>query len=297
MDTIPPAPEAERAPTAPSEPSLTPRHRRRWPWVVVIIAGALAIALSAAVLVERGRSDAQATSASPPPTTPPPPAPKHLTATAASFQVALRWRPSGAEIADQQYGIYRDGEYVGTAMNGDLRYVDKTALPSQRYRYAVRAVAPNSFGDPAVVVVRTHTAPKSVARLEGVFDMKFHITSSYGVHGFGNKTEGFRYTPNCDKGACTTHVVDIHTRAFATDLHRSGGTYKSSFAMHGYIYCNSNRDDTSVSITLHVTKAKVFRDAWRVTEVAGTMTVSVSSQLGCQPGGITYSVHGSLPAA
>ena len=127
--------------------------------------------------------------------------------------------------------------------------------------------------------------------------MKFHITSSYGVHGFGNKSEGWRYTPRCDQGACTAHLKDIHWSKFETDLHRSGVVYTSTFPLHGYMYCDSIPDDVSASITLRVTKAKVFKDAWRVTAVSGTMSVSTTAQLGCTSGGITYGVTGSLPAA
>jgi hypothetical protein len=255
------------------------------------------MALSAVALIDGRLGGSQASSSPTPTPTAPLPAPTHLTATATSFRVALKWRPAADGITESQYAVYGDGDYVGSAMNGDLRYVDTTALPSQRYRYTVRAAAPNALADTAHVLVKTPNAPRSVARLEGVFDMKFHITSSYGVHGFGNKSEGWRYAPKCDDGACNTHVVDIHTNGFATDLHRSGGTYNSTFSMRGYLYCRSTPETTSVNISLHVTKAKVYREAWRVTAVAGTMSVSDSAQLGCRSGGITYRVTGHLPAA
>lgn len=299
MGTIPAAPDSERIPDTPSEaPPSTPRRRRRWPWAVAIAVGSLAVVIATLAFLGGRASGTHAGSSSISATAPPPPPPKHLTATATSFHVALKWRPAAADgTTATQYAVYRDGDYVGSAMNGDVRYVDKTALPSQRYRYTVRAVAPNSYGEPAVVVVTTPKAPVSVARLEGLFNMKFHITSSYGVHGFGNKTEGWKYAPGCDGGACTTHVIDIHTKGFATDLHRSGGTYKSTFSMRGYVYCNGHPNNTSVTITLHVTKAKAYHDAWRATDVAGTMNVSATAQLGCRSAGITYSVTGSLPGA
>jgi hypothetical protein len=298
METVPTTPDRERPPAAPSEPPSTPRRRRRWPWAIGVIAGALAIVISVIALMGGRAGDTSAGSSPTVVPAPPPPAPKHLTAIAASFHVALKWRPAtGDPPTDQEYAVYRDGDYVGSAMNGDLRYVDKTALPSQRYRYTVRAVGFGSASMPAFVVVTTPEAPLSVARLQGTFNMKFHITSSYGVNGFGNKTEGWRYAPDCDEGACTTHVIDIHTKGFATDLHRSGGTYKATFSMRGYIYCHSTPSNTSVSITLHVTKAQAYHDAFRATDVAGTMSVSASGQLGCRSGGITYRVTGSLPGA
>jgi hypothetical protein len=248
-------------------------------------------------LLNSNPQQATSSSAAPSPVAPPP-APQQLRATAVeSFQVALKWRPGDGTVDVTRYAIYRDGDYVGSAMDGDLGYVDKTALPSQRYRYTVQAVVPGGLSEAAAVVAKTPKAPLSDARLEGVFNMKFRITSSYGVHGFGNKTEGWRYTPKCDQGACTAQVKDIHWSKFATDLHRSGAEYKSTFRLHGYMYCDSVPDDVSVSITLHVTKAEIFKDAWRVTAVSGTMSVSSPASLGCTSGGITYSVTGSLPAA
>jgi hypothetical protein len=225
-----------------------------------------------------------------------PPMPTGLKAAATPFKVVLTWRTgSGGSVSVSRYSVARDGNTLGLAPEGGHRFVDDTALPSQRYEYAVEAVGTDSSVSPAVkILVKTPKAPIAAARLEGVYNMKFNLTSSYGVHGFGNKTEGWRFTPSCAEGACNTKVRDIHWAKFTTDLHRSGASYTSTFGLTGYVYCRGTPASGTVTITIHVTKAEVASGTWQATAVAGTMRVSTVAQLGCTSSGLTYSLTGTV---
>jgi hypothetical protein len=268
---------------------------------VAIIVSVLAVAVVAVLLVEgRSKGGPQiASSISSPSSTPVAPTPMQLKATAGPFKVALRWREGSDGTVDvSSYTVFRDGDVLDSTTDGGLRYVDQTTLPSQRYRYTVQAIGTDgTLSEAARVNVHTPTAPLSVARLEGVFNMKFHITSSYGVNGFDDKTEGWRFTPGCGRGACSTRLRDIHWQRFSTDLHRSGETYVGAFTVRGYVACGGTPDSSSISINLHVARGKTLNDAWRATAVKGTMTVSGPAQLGCRSFRIEYSVTGTLPGA
>jgi hypothetical protein len=255
----------------------------------------------AVVLVDgRSKGKPQIASSIPSPSPAPvAPTPTKLKATAGPFKVALTWREGSDGTADvSRYTISRDGHVVGSTIDGGLRFVDTTALPSQRYRYTVQAAgADGTLSEAARVNVRTPKAPLSVARLKGVFNMKFHITSSYGVNGFDDKTEGWRFSPGCARGACSTRLRDIHWQRFSTDLHRSGGSYAGAFTMRDYLACGGTPDTSSISINLHMASAKALDNAWRATAVRGTMTVSGPAQLGCRSHRVEYSVTGRLPRA
>jgi hypothetical protein len=295
METIPSPSDSEQVSPVPPVPPGGPR--RRWVVPAAIIAGVLAVAL-VAVLLEAGRSTGEQPIASSRPT-PVAPTPVKLKATAEPFKVALTWREGSEGTVDvSRYTVMRDGHMVGSTTDGGLLYVDETALPSQRYRYTVQAIGTDGTpSEAARVRVLTPKAPLSVARLEGVFNMAFHITSSYGVNGFDDKTEGWRFSPGCARGACSTSLRDINWQRFSTDLHRSGETYVDAFTMRDYVVCGSTPDTSSISIDLRITRAKTLNNAWRATAVRGTMTVSGPAQLGCRSHRIEYSVTGTLPGA
>jgi hypothetical protein len=299
METIPSQSDSEHV--SPVPPVPPGGRRRRWAFRAAIIAGVLAVAVVAVVLVDgrsKGKSQVASSISSPSPA-PVAPTPMKLKATAEPFKVALTWREgSDGTVNVSRYTISRDGHVLHSTSDGGLRYVDTTALPSQRYRYTVQAVGTDgTLGEVARVSVRTPKAPLSVARLKGVFNMKFHITSSYGVNGFDDKTEGWRFSPGCARGACSTRLRDIHWQRFSTDLHRSGGSYVGALTMTDYVVCGGTPDTSSISINLHITKAKALSNAWRATAVRGTMTVSGPAQLGCTSHRIEYSVTGTMPGA
>jgi len=263
---------------------------------VAILAGVVALALAWFLLAGGNTPGTPAATLSASAPAPIAAAPTNLKATAGPFAVVLRWREgTGGTVDVSRYTISRNGRSIALASEGALHYVDRSALPMQTYRYSVQGVgADSTMSEEATVRVTTPKAPLSAARLEGVFNMKFRITSSYNVHGFGGKTEGWEYRPKCSSGPCLTALEDIHWKKFATNLRRSGGTYTSAFPFTGYMYCSHTPDSGTVEIDLHVTKAKTLHGAWAATALRGTQKVTTGAGLGCASAGLTYEVTGTL---
>ena len=193
------------------------------------------------------------------------------------------------------FQVTRDGTYVGSVGADGKRFVDDSVLPTVTYRYEVEGVASEARSNPAPVRVKTPKAPLGVARLQGVFNVRFVKTSSYGVNGIPEKTsQGWRFTPKCDAGACTTEWNDIHWKALGGTLKRTGASYSATTTVHGFLQCSGTPSTSSYTVKLHVTKAATVKDAWRVTGFAGTVTTYDAAQLGCRSSSITYSISGAL---
>jgi hypothetical protein len=286
--TLPPPPEPDAVPS---------RKRRRVP-VEVPLVGVLVVA---AVVIAANVGD-WGPAPYPPPVSGSPsetavvPSPTHLVAASAPFRVTLRWKPGTGATPDIVYLVYRDGSEVETILDGKTTWTDESALPNSSYRYRVDSMD-EAGGQPgsAAVVAKTPEAPASAGRLAGVFNVKVTKTSSSGVTGLQDKgTVGWRFAPKCHSGPCDVAWADIHSKEFAGTLTRKGGIYEGSVQVRGLLSCSGHNSLSTVHVTVHASKADVVSNEWRVTAVAGTMTVSTGAQLGCGTANISYSVSGTI---
>jgi hypothetical protein len=273
-----------------------PSTKRRWLPVVVILVGVLAVGGALTAVIVGGSPAPPATPSASPSVTGFVPAPTHLVASPAPFRVTLRWKPGAGATADTVYLVYRDGSAVQTILDGSTSWTDDSVLPSSSHRYRVDADdetgrQPGS----ASIVAKTPSAPASAGRLAGVFNVKVTKTSSSGVNGIPEKgTVGWRFTPKCHTGPCSVAWVDIHHKDLAATLTQKGGVYEGSVQARGFLSCSGHDSLSTVHVTIHATKADVVSNEWRVTAVAGTMSVYTAPQLGCAAANISYSVSGAI---
>lgn len=292
VPTWPSTVEPERAELPPASPSGGNRR-----WIVLAVVAVLVIGgVIVAITVGRG-GDGDV--AAPPMAAPAPAhviaAPVQLQAHPGAFEVVLIWRPGAEGAPAASFQVTRDGTYVGSVGADGRRFVDDSVLPTVTYRYEVEGVASEARSNPASVRVKTPEAPLGVARLEGVFNVRFVKTSSYGVNGIPEKTtRGWRFTPKCNTGACTTEWNDISWKALGATLKRAGASYSATATVHGLLQCSGTPSTSSYTVKLHVTKAATVKDAWRVTGFEGTVTTYDAAQLGCRSSSITYSINGTL---
>jgi hypothetical protein len=293
LSTLPPAPGAGQGPTAPGPA----RSRRRLLLFGVLGVGLLAVIAAAAATLAHSK-DGSAVVASPAGSPSPtgvirPPA--RLQATAGAFRVLLSWEIGDGDVDATSYRVYRDGNYVGTVGGSGHRFVDDGVQPESKYRYQIDGMLNGDRSSGATAIVTTDRAPLFSARLTGVYNVRFLRTSVYGVNGIPEKsTQGWRFLPACDEGACDVELRDIHWNGLAFTLARAGAAYSGSDAVHGYLECSGTPSTTSYRVALHVTDASTMRDTWRVSTFEGTVTTYDSPQLGCRSSGITFSIKGTV---
>jgi hypothetical protein len=290
--TLPPAPGAGQGPTAPGPVE----SRRRLLLFTVLGVGLLAVIAAAAATLAHG-DDGSAGAASPAGSPSPtgvirPPA--RLRATAGAFRVLLSWEVGDGDVDATSYRVYRDGNYVGTVGGSGHRFVDDGVQPESKYRYQIDGMLNGDRSSGTTATVTTDRAPLFSARLTGVYNVRLLRTSVYGVNGIPEKsTQGWRFLPACDRGACDVELRDIHWNGLAFTLARAGAVYSGSDAVHGYLECSGIPSTTSYRVTLHVTDARTMRDTWRVSTFEGTIATYDSPQLGCRSSGITFSITGT----
>ena len=257
--------------------------------VLIVAAGASIIAMSS-----DGGSDpsgARASSSTAAPALPP----TDLKATPHAFTVVLTWRPP-AGTAPPGYRIYRDDELIESVDGATRRYVDTTVLPGTVYRYEVRAsdaagqifrsgVArrsnPEGIGRPRTPLGRVRCPPHQ----DLVLRRHRHL---------GPQRGGWRFTPGCGTGPCSTKWADIRVHSLSGTAKRSGASYRITTSSDGLLSCSGTPTTSQVNVTVHVVKAGVAAGEWRAVVIEGTMNVSNGSQLGCRSSGITYQVRGTL---
>ena len=310
MDEPPAAPpEPTRAPSSPYVPLVPPPpppSPKRGRTAIVVVAAVVALLVVAAAVVAIARNvkhgaTAAAISGGSATTTDPstaavPPAPQSLKALAKPFSVSLRWAAGTGEGTVGGYTIYRDNAVLYASSGTGLTYVDKTALPEERYVYAVQAFAPGGVvvsASRASVRVRMPTAPLATARLQGIFNVHLHLTSSYGLSHVGSYTAGWRFRPKCHQGPCGVRMSDLNSDLPSITLGRRGAVYEGS-GSDVFGTCHGTKVTSSFHVTFHVRDAKPSSNEWRVARVEGTFTTSSSAQLGCVAGGTSYSVTGKM---
>jgi hypothetical protein len=291
---IPPPP-----PNPVGEPVPAPRGQRT---KVGLIALAVVLAIVAvAVVVSQGGSDGDqaAGDASPTSVSPsaaaPPTAPGAVKAAPAAFKVVVSWAPSSGDVAG--YRLYRDGDVLDEVDPNVRRFTDDTVVPNSRYRYQVAAFTDaGESSDRSDVSVKTPAASLALARVQGTFNAKLHLTSSFGVNltGNGPGTLGLRLTPVCGHGPCnvTLDVIGLKVEHFI--LRQAAATYSGTGTNRSAFTCSGTPTTASFAVTFTVTGAKPLKDEWRASKLEGTIVERSASQLGCVSSGIDYSFTATL---
>ena len=307
MDELPPPPsEPQNLPASPVAapspaiaPGPSPSPRRRLP-IILIVVGALILVLGGvgAVIAANGGDSASPSSpaaSAPSPTTAPPSTPTNLQAAAGAFQVKLRWHPGTEGAPVTRYDIRRNGDLVAQAKASASSYTDTTAVPGVRYTYTVTAVGADEQRAVASVKVTTKKAPPGTAALVGTFNVHLHNTSHSGFSSFGNTdfNNGWRFLPQCKDPPCNTQLRNIQIKKMTLMLKQDGGSYTGSTTIAGLVTCQGHDVTTSLTVTIHATRAGAVHDVWQITKFAGTMSQSASAQLGCTSSSASFTVTGT----
>ena len=292
---LPASPSVAPPQSAPGRPSAPPRRRSRWP-IVLIVVGAVIVVLAAAFATTNASSDTATPSvAAPSPTVAPPGAPSNVHAAAGAFQVVIRWHAASSGSAPTRYDIRRNGNFVGQAKASATSFTDKDPVPGTHYTYTVTAVGTDEQRSAASVSVTTKAAPPGTAPLVGTFNVRLHNTSNSGFSSFGKTdfSNGWRFQPQCNEPPCNTQLRNINAKKMIVPLKQNDGSYSGSASVPGLVTCQGHDVTTSVTVTIHATRADAVRDAWRVTKFAGTMTQSASAQLGCTSSSASFTLTGT----
>lgn len=224
-----------------------------------------------------------------------PAAPDNLEARTTSFKVVLTWEPrvGGGEV--QRWSVTRDGEIVGIVDTEDTRFVDGDVVPGSTYVYEVAVFDGVGVAtEPDRTRVRTRSAPASAAQVKGVYDMRLHVQSSYGVTGLDSSTAAWRITPSCDEGPCDIRIKVLQAQLPAVEARHRHGRYEADGSGRFGFSCGDVLQTSSYDLGLHPTAAGAVGRSWRVTRVEGTLSLSMPERLGCRSGGVTFALTGKL---
>ena len=289
------APVAPRPPEPPSG-----SRRRRWPVVVLVVVLVAAIAAGGYALSSRG-GDETAASADPgdggDTEVPTPVQASGLKAKATSFKVSLDWSKGAGDPQPANYLVYRDGTLQDTVAADETKYVDETVDPRYEVPLQGGGCRRGGAGLPGRRPEREGQDPAGApvdGPARGIFNVRFTETSKFGFAGSAPliRTLGFKFKPTCKEGPCDTDLVVLRFQGFRTELELSGDSYRGSTSVHGFSRCGSVSTSSSVSLVVRPSEAGEDRGEWRVTEIAGTISIRVASQLGCTAGGSDLSLVG-----
>jgi hypothetical protein len=290
---IPPPPVETNDGGQPPEP-----RGRRTLVVAIAIVVVLAIA-GVAVAVSQMGIDEPSTSAtasgSPSPSDSPPAAPGNVEAAPAPFKVVVTWARAGGDVAG--YRVYRDGDVLDEVAADARRFTDDTVAPSSRYRYEVASFSEaGDTSDRTDVSVKTPPASLALARLQGTFNAKLHLTWSFGltISGGGPHTLGLRFSPVCDEGACNVTLGVIGAKIEHFTLKQAAATYSGAGTNRASFTCGGTPTSSSFTVKLTIVAAKSLKDEWRATKLDGTIEQRSSAQLGCVSSGTDESFTATL---
>jgi hypothetical protein len=271
-----------------------------------VIGGIVALAIVAAALwaftrggeETAGRSGDPSTSpttvTSPSPVQEAPLAPTGVKGDAAPFKVVITWDKADGQVSG--YLVSRNGKPVGTVEASVRRFADPEVLPSSTYRYRVVARGPGGTSPSADVKVTTPEASLSLARLQGLFDVRLRLTSSFGLTTSGGQIPSapLTFAPNCGQGACPVKVRSAPLALSPTTLAKSVATYSGSGTQRQSFTCNGTPLPATAALRIRVTAADAVKNDWRATKIEGTLSIRASSQLGCVAAGTDYDLTGKL---
>jgi hypothetical protein len=234
------------------------------------------------------------------PTTPPAPAPSPTVAPplgftakgqAVPFGVIMTWSaPTGETV--QGYRIYRQSVEIASVPTGTTTYTDSNVKPGKHYTYEIVTRGTGLIQSARVSSeVDVPVPPLSSARFQGTFDAKLKTTSQSGyTNNLGSFTLGWNFKPKCGEGTCDVTWKDLYYKDFKTTMDRKGVKYSGSDAGTFFGTCGGAKGTSTLTLTLHVVKAKVISGEWRATKLEGTLVESHASAFGCVSGGAHFSV-------
>jgi len=292
---IPPPPPS---PVGGSSPE--PRGRRTKVGLIALLV-VLAIAAVAAGVWQMGSGDGQVAgggaSGSVSSSVQAPTPPGSARAAAAPFKVVVTWAPSSGELAG--YRVYRDGDVLDEVDPDVRKYTDGTVAPNVRYRYEVAAFT--EAGDTSnrtVASVKTPPAALALARVQGTFNAKLRLTSSFGLTfsggGGGPGTLGLKLTPVCGEGPCSVTLGVIGGKVEHFTLKQTAATYSGTGTNRSAFSCGGTPTSASFAVRFTVVAAKSLKDEWRASKLEGTIVQRSASQLGCVSSGTDYSFTATL---
>lgn len=288
-------------PPAIPEPPAPPAQsaRRRLMPIVLVVVGAIALAAVIGVAVVASREDAEGPTLVAPSEALMPAPPAGLDARSSKFRVTLEWTPGGGGVS-QGYTVYRDSEVVGVIRGQQFPgFVDDELSPGTRYHYVVKASGGDYGAESAgtSIVVTTSPASPAIARLAGIFAVKLHVDSSYGLTGAVGGTAAWRMVPKCSHGPCSSRIIDVNGPMPGIDLQRTAAVYDGTAPGKTGFRCGSLTISGTFHTHLRVTEASSVGGRWRATELSGTLATNMPEALGCRAGGITYDVRATLEEA
>jgi len=211
------------------------------------------------------------------------------------FGVVLTWSaPTGQAV--QGYRIYRESVQIAAVPSETTTYTDSNVKPGKSYTYEIV-----TRGDGLVQSARVSSIadvpipPLSSARLKGTFNAKMKTTSQSGyTSNLGSFTLGWNFKPKCGEGSCDVTWKDLSYKDFKTTLDRKGVNYSGSDSGTFFGTCGGAKGTSTLTLTLHVVKAKVIDGEWRATKLEGILVESHASAFGCVSGGAHFSVTATL---
>jgi hypothetical protein len=232
-------------------------------------------------------------STSPSPSAPPiVPAPVGFAAKGqtAPFGVVLTWIAPAGPV--QGYRIFRAGVQIAAVPSGTTTYTDSNVDAGKSYTYDILTRGEGLFQSTKVSTdVKVPVPALSTARLDGTFNVKLKTTSQYGYVGsLGSLTLGWNFKPKCGQGACNVTMKDLSIKDLKTTLTRKGATYSGTDSAKFIGSCGGVQGTSTITVELHVVKARAIEGEWRATKLEGTVVESHPSVLGCVSGGAHFSV-------
>jgi hypothetical protein len=192
-----------------------------------------------------------------------------------TWTLALTWiRVEGAS----GYVVSRDGHRLGRT--DGTEFIDDAVAPENGYRYEVVAVGSDRGASPPTRLrFRTEALPEAFARVQGrwVFALKVQSSTIFDSGGRILVT----FTPNCGRGPCP--VGWTFDEAANTGTARNDGARYDGSGVGGFLTLDCHGGTVSSTLTMEflVEKAHTVRNAWRATEISGTLTESVPPVSNC----------------
>jgi hypothetical protein len=192
-----------------------------------------------------------------------------------TWTVSVTWLPvEGAS----GYVVSRDGRRLGKIEGTE--FLDEAVAPENRYRYEVVAVGSDRAPSrPSRTHFRTEALPDAFARVQGRWVLALKVQSSSIFDSGGRILVTF--TPNCERGPCP--VGWAFEEAANTGTARNDGARYDGSGVGGFLTldCHGGTVSSTVTMEFRIRKAHTVRDAWRATEISGTLTESVPSSSTC----------------
>jgi hypothetical protein len=192
-----------------------------------------------------------------------------------TWTLSVTWIPVDGASG---YVVSRDGRRLGRTESAE--FLDEAVAPENRYRYEVVAVGSDRASSrPTRTRFRTEALPESFARVQGRWVLALKVQSSSIFHSGGRILVTF--TPNCGRGPCP--VGWAFDEAANTGTARNDGARYEGSGVGGFLTldCHGGTVSSTVTMDFRVLKAHTVRDAWRATEISGTLTESVPSVSNC----------------